>query len=236
MKNISDILKNILIVNKNVIKNNKRSLERLLMNDEITIYENYKKTNKQIQFLGGRILTKLVVSKYLSSTIDLREIEIKRDHSSLKPLLYIKGKRETSINISISHRADYIASGLSRNHLGIDLEKIDEKLLRAKHLFLSSKEESLIQSKANNKSEMLKYITMLWSSKESIVKIENLDLFYVLNNYCLEEISDNNIFYLRFNNSQETDKKRPLFKSYNYEFSGYVFSMVTIVDEKANRL
>ena len=125
--------------------------------DNIDQLNSFKLDKRKKEFICSRIsLTKL-----FSKCINIEYDEFR------KP--YIKG---SSWEISISHSGEYIAVARSNYKLGIDIEKITEKLNRTKHKFSSEKELSNI----NNENNLLT-LGIHWSAKESVYKLvgnENL--------------------------------------------------------------
>lgn len=74
---------------------------------------------------------------------------------------------ERTEQISISHTQGYAVVILHPFHrVGVDIEQFREKIFRVKYKFLSTKE--LSQVDVNNE---LKYLTLIWSAKETLYKI-----------------------------------------------------------------
>lgn len=88
--------------------------------------------------------------------------------------------KDRSHFLSISHSGDYSAVILSRNHsVGIDIEKIRERIERVKNIFLSKEELMEIGSQ----DRMAKLI-IYWGAKEALYKIYgNPDLL------CMQDIT-----------------------------------------------
>lgn len=68
--------------------------------------------------------------------------------------------------ISISHSFPYASLAISKQRIGIDLEKINPKILKIKHKFLHDNE--LIWT--NNQNE-LEYLIIIWTVKEALYKL-----------------------------------------------------------------
>lgn len=208
------------------IKKNSHFLYKFLTPDEITIYNRYSKDKGKMEFLGGRILTKLCIMALCYSESNLRlnplNINIIKENNG-KPKLIIKKGVIFSVNVSISHKIDYILCGSCKNSkLGLDVEKISNRLLNIKQYFLSDKEEKvLIQNLADDKdkNDMLSMLAMVWSSKESAVKYTESNFFSVAENLKLIDIV-NNDFIFKLNDNLNII-------SHNYEYNNYIFSVIT---------
>ena len=69
--------------------------------------------------------------------------------------------------ISISHSFPYASLAVSDQRIGIDIEKINPKILRIKHKFIHNNEEKWIFDKINE-AELL---TVVWAIKEALYKL-----------------------------------------------------------------
>ena len=114
-----------------------------------------KNLNKQKEFYASRILIENLCKSF---NIKYNGI-IKKD--SGKP--YLKNRTE---NISISHSFPYVTGILNKEKkCGIDIEKIQKKILKINHKFLSKSELNKIKN--NTKKN-----TIYWSAKESLYKLK----------------------------------------------------------------
>ncbi len=114
-----------------------------------------KNLNKQKEFYASRILI-----ENLCKSFNIRYYGIIKNDSG-KP--YLKNRTE---NISISHSFPYVAGILNEEKkCGIDIEKIQKKILKINHKFLSKSE--LNKVKNNTKKN-----TIYWSAKESLYKLK----------------------------------------------------------------
>ena len=111
--------------------------------------------NKQKEFYASRILI-----ENLCKSFNIRyDGTIKND--SGKP--YLKNRTE---NISISHSFPYVTGILNKEKkCGIDIEKIQKKILKINHKFLSKSELNKIKN--NTKKN-----TIYWTAKESLYKLK----------------------------------------------------------------
>ncbi|MDL1913172.1 MAG: 4-phosphopantetheinyl transferase family protein [Bergeyella sp.] len=70
--------------------------------------------------------------------------------------------------ISITHSFPYAAIAFSENRIGIDIERSSPKILRVKDKFICPKETEFIP-----KEEEVRYLTIIWSIKESLYKMHH---------------------------------------------------------------
>lgn len=76
-----------------------------------------------------------------------------------------------SYNISIAHTGDIVTILLHpQQHVGIDVERIADKVVRVKYKFLSPKELEHL-STLNEKT----HLTLLWAAKEALYKILGIE-------------------------------------------------------------
>ena len=132
------------------------------INESLSVLQNMTKEKskikniiKQKEFYASRILI-----KNLCKSFNIRyDGTIKND--SGKP--YLKNRTE---NISISHSFPYVTGILNKEKkCGIDIEKIQKKILKINHKFLS--ESELDKTKNNTKKN-----TIYWTAKESLYKLK----------------------------------------------------------------
>ena len=108
--------------------------------------------SRQIERLAVRVLLKKILGK---------EVSIEYEKSD-KPYL-----TDASYNISISHTKDYVAVFLDEEkHVGIDIEKISEKVKRIKSRFISDREHI-------DAANELVHLLLHWSAKEAMFKVLN---------------------------------------------------------------
>ncbi|HIF49227.1 MAG TPA: 4'-phosphopantetheinyl transferase superfamily protein [Cytophagales bacterium] len=116
---------------------------------------NIKNIIKRKEFYASRILI-----ENLCKSFNIRYYGIIKNDSG-KP--YLKNRTE---NISISHSFPYVAGILNEEKkCGIDIEKIQKKILKINHKFLSKSE--LNKVKKNTKKN-----TIYWTAKESLYKLK----------------------------------------------------------------
>ena len=132
------------------------------INESLSVLQNMTKEKskikniiKQKEFYASRILIKNLCKSF---NIKYNGI-IKKD--SGKP--YLKNRTE---NISISHSFPYVTGILNKEKkCGIDIEKIQKRILKINHKFLSKSELNKIKN--NTKKN-----TIYWTAKESLYKLK----------------------------------------------------------------
>jgi phosphopantetheine--protein transferase-like protein len=76
---------------------NKTAVNKIFNTSEIT---------DNIESLAGKLAIKEAYFKAIGEKIDWLDLEIKKEESG-QPVLYLKGKKQTNISVSISHDGDY---------------------------------------------------------------------------------------------------------------------------------
>ncbi|MDF1672484.1 MAG: 4'-phosphopantetheinyl transferase superfamily protein [Vicingaceae bacterium] len=85
-------------------------------------------------------------------------------------------------NISISHSGDYVAIILNKkNHCGIDVEKISDKVERIKHKFLNETDLKSITTEEG--------LTIYWGAKEALYKYYGKKEVLFIENLFIEDFS-----------------------------------------------
>ena len=113
--------------------------------------------HKRLQHLAGRYLLRYLFPDF---PFDLIRIADAR-----KPFL-----ENELYHFSISHCGDFAAALVSSNkRVGVDVEIFSEKIERVKEKFISKPEETMLVDFAGY-NHYNKYLTLIWSCKESIFK------------------------------------------------------------------
>lgn len=127
--------------------------EEAFFRTAVTIEPEVHHPHKRLQHFAGRYL--LVE---LFPELPVNEIRIM---DSRKP--YIPGN---PYHFSISHCEDYAAAIVSRReHVGIDIEKVQPKIARVAHKFLAPREAAFLST-----DHKLAHQTVCWSAKEAVYK------------------------------------------------------------------
>lgn len=136
------------IVMSDTLNNYDLPLENLLTTNEISHYNQLKTHLQQNQFKLIRGLR--------TASLGLKEIKYK-DYGA--PYL-----TEQNIQISISHKNNYVVFGFSPFKIGIDLEQISERVKKVKSKFLTAQELTEFSDATDE------IYTQLWAAKEAIYK------------------------------------------------------------------
>ena len=81
---------------------------------------------------------------------------------------------ESDIYCSASHSNRFVVAVAHRHPIGVDLERVSEKVMRTRHLFLKSTELDLISLSPLGPERTA---TRVWTVKEAAAKVLNLHLF-----------------------------------------------------------
>ena len=120
-----------------------------LNTDDLILFNQIKSIQRKKEFITSRILLK----QYFFETIELH-------YDNRKPIL------NNSTHISLSHKNQELIIGLNKKApIGVDIEKISDKISIIKSKFCNQKE--IKELKKNESTEIL---TMYWSAKEATYK------------------------------------------------------------------
>ncbi len=126
-------------------------------------HDNFFEQEKENRVNAANSLHYLASRAILLCIFPNQKTVLKKDGNN-KPQLFIN---EIPQHISISHSHDYAAIMYSPNcNLGIDLEKIDDRINRVKNKFMNEVE---LEFAGNN--QFTKEQTLIWSAKETLYKL-----------------------------------------------------------------
>jgi len=91
--------------------------------------------------------------------------------------------------ISISHTFPYAAIAVSRNPVGIDLEKIKNKILKIEHKFILNEVGFLPE----NTAERIEYLTIIWNIKEALYKMHHSKFWSLKKHYEVKPFTLDNL-------------------------------------------
>ncbi len=216
----------------NMVQKIESFLLKHLTNDEIAIYKKYLRKKSQVEFLGGRLLSKLcllqTMKKKVTSMSDFTDLNIKRSDNG-SPELFVQGYPKKMPFFSISHKNDYIfcITHPSRK-VGIDVEGVSERLIKVKEKYVSGEEETLLLTDSpdarDSHSSLIRRYTELWASKESIVKYLDSSFLEVAQKAVLKKIEDKE-FYFIYN---DLDGRSIQLKTVNFTYSNHIFSILIL--------
>jgi phosphopantetheinyl transferase len=84
---------------------------------------------------------------------------------------------ESGIYCSVSHSARLVIAVAHRHPIGVDLERVSEKAIRTRHLFMSPSERGLISLSSLGPERTA---TRAWTTKEAAAKALGLHLFQAI--------------------------------------------------------
>jgi len=118
---------------------------------EISRVENFTNSKRKAEWMATRLLLYQLINQ---------SVEIKYDANG-KPFL-----KDFLWDISISHTKGLVAIILAKKNAGIDVEALNDRVLKIEDKFLCDEEKSGMPSENRLKSVML-----TWSAKETLYKI-----------------------------------------------------------------
>lgn len=127
-------------------------LERLPLNELHQQQISKKHPKKRIEWLAGRYLV------YQLSNGDLCHVD-----QYGKPFL-----TESNLEISISHSGSLAAVGISRNIIGVDVQKITPQIQRIAHKFLRPEEKACLNKPST--TQEIEQLHVFWGAKEALYK------------------------------------------------------------------
>ena len=125
---------------------------------------------------------------------------------------------ESGIYCSASHSGWLVAAVAHRHPIGVDLERVSEKVIRTRHLSMSPKERDLISLSSLGPERAA---TRVWTAKEASGKVLGLHLFQALREIEVVEVGE------------EEGVMRYQEKTYSVrhaEGNGYVITLITYDD------
>ena len=148
-------------------------------------------TNENKEKTFESFLTKKEVNEFNKITSESRKNEfiairtLLYNYYNHKGELYYSNKKPKLKNksyISISHKKEHVIVATNlKNQIGIDIEKIDEKIISLKNKFCSENEIKQ-KWKTSDLIEEKEFLTMLWCAKEATYKcLENQDNIFLNN-------------------------------------------------------
>jgi 4'-phosphopantetheinyl transferase len=198
---------------------NDRDYLSILSEDELEKYHNFKVNSLRHRFLINRANLRLILAKYLR----INPQEIVFNYSD-------KGKPSLNFNIhsqkiyfNLSHKNNYTVYGIGQCNLGIDLEKIDDKVKIeniAKRFFCPEEYQYLTKLK---KEDKFSYFFTLWTIKEAYLKLIGQGLSGGLDSIYIQDIGDNHNYQII--NNQGNKLEHWMVKTWNI-LDNYILSIV----------
>ena len=126
-------------------------------------HENFIEQQKDTRTNAANALHYLASRAILLSLFPKQKIELIKDKFN-KPKLFLNNIPQ---HISITHSHEYAAIIFSADQsLGIDLEKIDQRITRVKNKFMNENELEFA-----GENELITAQTLIWSAKETLYKL-----------------------------------------------------------------
>lgn len=210
-KKVLEFIPGFHLIFREMVKEAKGLFLNLLSDREKTIYHQYRIESKKLEFLAGRMLLKKLFSQGMiqsqDNQADFKAIEILRKDSG-KPYIQYGGKIVNTPEFSISHKDGAVAAAYAPGKkIGLDIEKMSQKVLGVKSAFLSASEEQVIAKSGSLRNNELLLLTRVWSAKEAIVKYLCSDLMEVFKTVRLIEINEKNSVFIH----EKTGEKLTVF-------------------------
>lgn len=186
---------------------------------ELEFIKNIKYDKKRYDFILSRLSAKLAVSKWDPGQC-INKIQISNGYFS-QPL--IKCNNLSNNSLSITHCDDIgITVTFPSDYLvGIDIEKVQDRVLRALKNQLTNRETELL---LENFSNRIHAATIFWTAKEALSKALRIGFTSALGTFEIESIiHDKNLFICRF-------KHFPQFCAYCVSIAEYIFTIVIPVN------
>lgn len=136
--------------------------------------------HKRLQHLAGRFL--------LRELFDDFPLELIQIADTRKPFL-----ADEAYHFSISHCDDYAAAIVSNvNRVGVDVERVTEKVQKISHKFLTAKEKAMLeQTAAASALTSLQSLGFAWSIKETLFKWYSLGAVDFKENLAIDQLQFN---------------------------------------------
>jgi len=151
-------------------ENEDLDIEKLLEPENLEKIKNFHPT---------KIKETLLVRKALKSVLPKHKILYK----DREPILF-----PNDFFVSISHSFPFAAIAISKEKVGIDMEKFNPKIVRIEHKFIYPNEAKFFR-----REDEVRYLTVIWSIKESLYKIHHSNYFSLKQNYKIDPFNLNNL-------------------------------------------
>lgn len=143
---------------------------------EAACLANFAYPARQRQWLGGRLAVKQAVllmsgERPPSAWADLATVEIGVAADNRRPLLAFGPESRLPLHISISHSGDWAVGLAAFLPCGVDLQIFTSRIVRVAGKFTLPAEEARLAPLTGD--DRVAALTLLWASKESIIKSVN---------------------------------------------------------------
>lgn len=141
------------------------------------------------------LYAEIIVKQFFATKFGLHhsKINIVYDRNG-KP--YVKNFPD--VHFSISHSGDYVLVAFNKGPIGIDVEKSNDFDYKGiVDRYFENFEKNYIFKRSDDYFDKLQRFYQIWTAKESYTKLKGVGLSSGLDYFCVEDLSDKNMFILR---------------------------------------
>lgn len=139
--------------------------------EELRYYRQIRFAKRRHEWLAGRYALKRLLSTVYDEymNMDYRDLQLIKTETGAA-CLEVNGSIRTDTRISLSHSNGYVycACAAMGNHLGVDLELVEERASALTQDFFTRNE--VAQLEKSPVQERSFWTTLIWSSKEAVLK------------------------------------------------------------------
>ncbi len=177
------------IMSVDLLQRNEDFLLKYLSEEELAIYQRYKVKRKMLQYLGGKILVKICLSKLFNMDIRQLKESLTKDEAG-KPLVKTDGPLSNVVPVSISHSGNYAVCSLKKDmktDIGIDIEQIKAKIEKLQSKFVNEQDIEILK-KGGYFPLSIEMLTRIWTAKECVAKMVVDNLFEVFRKVSIQSL------------------------------------------------
>ena len=141
---------------------------------ELLVYGKFKIQKRKNDWLLGRWTAKSLFSSNFDINLSLKQIEI-RANTNRAPDIFVNNRLlQWVVSISHSHSRSLCALANQGEGIGCDIEKIEQRNPSFIRDYYTAKEKEYINHYRNQ--DQINFVNLLWSAKESVMKVLRLGL------------------------------------------------------------
>lgn len=170
--------------------------EYYLCEEERKKFYSFRYEKRKTEWLGGRIAVKYAVLLLQNNEEKIwgkshwQQIKIK-SYSSGKPFVESPAlSNNTPLYVSISHSEKWAIAIASYEDCAIDVQRVTKKVERIQQRFVTNNEIKILEKNLNKTKRLREALTLLWSAKESVKKISNIDKMLCFFDITLESVEE----------------------------------------------
>ncbi len=159
---------------------------------EAAHFAKFKVEKRKIEWLGGRLAAKLLLSRFMGSRYDFLNFEVLPDedgHPAVTVRLNESMKIELGRSLSISHRDGAVAAAVSADtvsRVGFDIEVMERRNRLMLEDYFESPEIDLLSGLPGDISPYM--VAVGWSIKESVLKAALIGLSIPMQSVVIEKM------------------------------------------------